>query len=53
MLNTKAKTFRIIDYKTGSIQKEEQAGFYQSIIKNILPPDYSPEQDAGYIYIDL
>lgn len=53
MLNTKTKTYRIIDYKTGSIQKEEQAGFYQSIIKNILPQDYSPEQDAGYIYIDL
>ena len=46
MINTKAKTYRIIDYKTGGVYDEEQLNRYNSIVKEkLLPVDYVLEQE--------
>jgi len=54
MLNTKAKTYRIIDYKTGGVHDEQQLQRYNSIIKEkLLPPDYTLGQELQIIEIRL
>lgn len=54
MLNTKAKTYRIIDYKTGGVYDAEQLNRYNKIIKEkLLPPDYSLEQELQIVDISL
>jgi len=46
MINTKAKTYRIIDYKTGGVYDDQQLNRYNAIIKEkLLPRDYSLEQE--------
>lgn len=54
MLNTKAKTYRIIDYKTGGVYDEEQLNHYNSVIKEkLLPSDYVLEQELKTTEIKL
>lgn len=51
MLNTKAKTYRIVDYKTGQIFHKEQLDIYKSILKDIVPNDYTCEPESSYVDI--
>jgi ATP-dependent exoDNAse (exonuclease V) beta subunit len=46
MIDTKARTYRIIDYKTGGVYDELQLQRYNAILKEkLLPEEYVPEQE--------
>jgi hypothetical protein len=53
MLNTKAKTYRLIDFKTGGIYQPEQLNFYARLIQKLLKDDFKPAYPPQYISIDL
>jgi len=54
MINTQAKTFRIIDFKTGGIYNEQQLSFYESIVSNtILKDGYTLEKKDEYLDITI
>jgi hypothetical protein len=54
MLNTRHKTFRIVDFKTGKTYNPEQLNIYAAILKNsLLPKDYKQEMSPEYIEITL
>jgi len=54
MLNTRLKTFRIIDFKTGKTYNPEQLNIYAAILKNsLLPKDYTQEKEPDFIEIKL
>jgi ATP-dependent exoDNAse (exonuclease V) beta subunit len=54
MLNTTAKTYRIIDYKTGEVYDDQQLTRYNSIIQaKLLPAGYRLEQELKPTFIKL
>lgn len=54
LLNTKDKTYRIVDYKTGEVYDNQQLERYNRIVKeHLLPADYRMEQELMPTYIKL
>ena len=53
MVNTTAKTYRLVDYKTGEVDEAGQVEHYQTIIGRLLGQAFRAEAPPEYIAIDL
>jgi ATP-dependent exoDNAse (exonuclease V) beta subunit len=53
MLDTQAKSCCIIDFKTGQVYDQEQINIYKSVLRAILPADYTIAEDSRFLSIDL
>lgn len=53
MINTKANTYRIIDYKTGDTRTDKQLDDYTQITGKLLPDTYKQETEPEFIEIKI